>query len=113
MRLNSHWVAFFDAMNLTEVHYQFDEGLTWDAAMLQFRGKARPADDEVIGLNDRGESVRVVQAKLADLGFLPKAEIDGVFGAKSKAAVAAFQKKNGLAADGLVGPATKAKLFSF
>lgn len=94
-------------------HYQFDEGLTWDTAMLQLRGKARPADDEVIGLNDRGESVRVVQAKLADLGLLPKTEIDGVFGAKSKAAVAAFQKKNGLAEDGLVGPATKAKLFSF
>lgn len=94
-------------------HYQFDEGLTWDAAMLQLRGKARPTTDEVLGLNDRGESVRVVQLKLADLGELPKSEVDGVFGAKTKSAVAAFQRKNSLEADGLVGPATRAKLFGF
>ncbi len=91
-------------------HYQFDQDLTWDAAMLELRGKSRRPADEVIGLNDRGESVRLVQSKLADLGFLPKTEIDGVFGAKSKAAVAQFQSKNGLDVDGLVGPATKAKL---
>lgn len=92
-------------------HYQFDEGLTWDAAMLQLRGKSRPAIDAVIGLNDRGEQVRVVQNKLAELGFLSKSEIDGIFGAKSKVAVEKFQAANNLDADGIVGAKTREKLF--
>lgn len=94
-------------------HYQFDEGLTWDAAMLQLRGKSRPTTGEVIGLNDRSEMVNSLQLKLSLLGLLPKSEIDGVFGAKTKAAVIEFQRKNNLDADGLVGPATRAKLFGF
>lgn len=93
-------------------HYQYDQNLSWDAAMLQLKGKSRPSSDTVIGLNDRGENVRVIQAKLAELGFLPKKEIDGVFGAKSKAAVAKFQSKNGLDADGIVGPKTRELLFN-
>lgn len=93
-------------------HYQFDQGLTWDAAMLQLQGKDRPAADMVLGVNDRGEDVRIVQSKLADLNFLPKTEVDGVFGAKTKAAVVAYQKAKGLAADGIVGSQTRAKLFS-
>lgn len=38
--------------------------------------------------------------------------VDGVFGAKTKAAVIDFQSKNGLVADGIVGPQTWAKLLA-
>lgn len=93
-------------------HYQYDEGLTWDAAMLQLRGKVRPVQDSVLGLNDRGEEVRKIQNCLTALGFLPKTEIDGVFGAKTKAAVIAFQNSKNLVADGLIGQQTKAILFN-
>lgn len=93
-------------------HYQFDEGKSWDDAMLELKGKARPETRQVLGLNDRGADVRALQSKLADLGFLPKEEIDGVFGAKTKSAVAEFQKKNGLKSDGIAGPATTTKLFN-
>lgn len=87
-------------------HYQFDEGLTWDAAMAQIRkgvvSTAKPVN-KVWGLNDREAVIKQIQSRLAALGFLSKDEIDGVFGAKSKAAVISFQKKNNLDADGLVG----------
>lgn len=107
------WAGWSNHWNRREFwHYQFDEGLTWDAAMLQLRGQTRPAQDSVIGLNDRGDEVRKIQTRLAELGFLPKAEIDGVFGAKSKAAVMAFQKSKNLGIDGLVGSNTRQVLFS-
>ncbi len=105
-------------------HYQFDEGLTWDAAMLQLKANNHPESPgltpplkggesrKILGLNDRGDDVRAVQAELAKKGFLPKKEVDGIFGAKTRAAVAKFQSKNGLSADGLVGPMTRAKLFN-
>ena len=92
-------------------HSQFDEGLTWDAAMLQLQGKDRPAAEQVLGLNDRGDDVRAVQSKLADLKFLPRSQADGVFGAFTKAAVIAFQRANRLDADGLVGHDTRKQLF--
>ena len=107
------WAGWSTHWNRREFwHYQYDEGLTWDAAMLQLQGKDRPAQDSVIGLNDRGEEVRKIQTRLAELGFLPKAEIDGVFGAKSKAAVSVFQQSKNLSIDGLVGQQTRQVLFS-
>ncbi|HEV7701395.1 MAG TPA: peptidoglycan-binding domain-containing protein [Pyrinomonadaceae bacterium] len=107
-------------------HYQCDEGLTWDAAMAQLKGKPTAAattthtptlgsqddKDTVLGLNDRGTAVRSVQATLVGLHLLPQKECDGIYGSKTKAAVAKFQKTHGLPTDGLVGPLTRAKLFS-
>lgn len=106
------WNGWQDNYNRREFwHYQYDQGLTWDAAMLQLRGKSRANDVVVIGLNDRGSDVKTIQKRLSNLGFLPKKEVDGVFGAKSKEAVAKFQAENNLDADGIVGPATRDQLF--
>lgn len=51
-----------------------------------------------------------VQTALVARGYDP-GPIDGQPGPKTTAAVVAFQKANGLGVDGVVGPATKAKLF--
>lgn len=92
-------------------HYQFTPaGLTWDAAMLQLKGKARPVEDTVIGKNDRGAQVLAIQKKLVALGLLPENEADSIYGAVTASAVAVFQKQKGLDADGLVGPNTKKAL---
>lgn len=63
------------------------------------------ADAATLKQGARGEQVKAVQQKLIKWGYL-KGSADGIFGAKTKAAVIAFQKKNGLAADGIVGTRT-------
>lgn len=52
---------------------------------------------------------KTVQQKLKRWGYYNGA-VDGIYGAKTKAAVKAFQRKNGLTADGIVGKKTAAAL---
>ena len=54
-------------------------------------------------IGDQGKPVEDLQALLG-------IKTDGDFGPKTKAAVVAFQKKNGLFADGIVGPKTAARM---
>lgn len=56
-----------------------------------------------------GATVKTIQQKLKNWGYYTGA-VDGIFGAKTKAAVISFQKKNGLTADGIVGAKTLAAL---
>ena len=63
------------------------------------------ADAATLKQGSRGDLVKTVQQKLIKWGYL-KGSADGIFGAKTKAAVIAFQKKNGLTADGIVGTRT-------
>lgn len=59
----------------------------------------------VLRQGSKGGEVREVQRRLKMWGYY-KGSVDGVFGAGTRAAVIAFQKKNGLPADGVVGKAT-------
>ena len=52
-----------------------------------------------------GDEVKEVQTKLKRWGYY-YGEVDGRFGAGTKEAVIAFQRKNGLNADGVVGAST-------
>ena len=52
-----------------------------------------------------GEQVRIIQSKLKNWGYYD-GTVDGVFGSQTTQAVKYFQRKNGLTADGIVGPAT-------
>ncbi len=60
---------------------------------------------------DEGNDVVLLQVRLMALGYL-SGKADGVFGSATGAAVAAFQLRNGLSADGIAGPKTYKKLFS-
>ena len=59
----------------------------------------------VLRQGSRGNEVKEVQTRLKKWGYY-NGSVDGVFGAGTRAAVIAFQKKNGLTADGVVGKAT-------
>ncbi len=86
--------------------------LTW--GKLYGVSPAMPVETTVVGrpmvsYGSRGDAVRKLQELLNALGY-DCGSVDGIFGSKTKAAVLAFQKANGLAADGIVGPLTWGKL---
>lgn len=57
----------------------------------------------------RGNDVTTLQTALYQLGYYSKT-IDGIYGSGTKSAVRAFQKANGLTADGVAGPLTLGKI---
>ena len=59
----------------------------------------------ILKQGSKGGEVKEVQRRLKEWGYY-KGSVDGVFGAGTRSAVIAFQKKNGLTADGVVGKAT-------
>lgn len=62
-------------------------------------------------LGDDGAAVRTLQTKLKSLGYLT-GTVDGSFGSATQEAVKAFQRANGITADGKAGYATLQKLFA-
>ena len=58
----------------------------------------------------KGREVTKLQNALKGLGYYTMA-VDGKYGKGTEAAVKAYQKKNGLAADGIAGPKTQGKLY--
>jgi len=63
----------------------------------------------VLEVGSSGADVKSVQSKLIDWGYL-SGTADGRYGEKTREAVRAFQRKNGLNADGRVGPTTAAAM---
>ena len=62
---------------------------------------------------DDDDDVKAMQQRLFDLGYVSdKENITGYYGEISKAAVTAFQKKNGIKETGTADNATLVKLFS-
>ena len=72
---------------------------------------AGPTPEPILRTGSRGQEVKDLQSRLNALGYYND-EIDGQFGALTKAAVIEFQKANGLNADGMVGAETKEVLYS-
>ena len=59
----------------------------------------------ILRQGSKGDEVKEVQRRLKLWGYY-NGSVDGVFGAGTRSAVIAFQKKNGLTADGVVGKST-------
>ena len=66
---------------------------------------AAPAHAATYSYGSSGATVRTIQEKLSGWGYYSGA-VDGIYGSRTRDAVMAFQRKNGLAVDGIAGPAT-------
>ncbi len=64
----------------------------------------------ILKTGSSGADVRYLQLILQSLGYNP-GPIDGIYGYRTMNAVIRFQRNNGLAADGIVGPKTVNMLF--
>ena len=85
-------------------HYAVPAGLNGDESM--------PEKKPVIRKGSSGQYVVLAQTLLLQQGYdLAPYGADGKFGAKTETAVKAFQRANGLNADGVIGPATWAVPF--
>ena len=60
-------------------------------------------------IGSRGQEVTNIQTRLKNWGYY-NWSVDGIYGWRTANAVKEFQRKNGLTADGIAGPATLAKI---
>jgi len=74
----------------------YDDSTGWNVTITPRTLKRGMSGDDVSGL----------QKILVGAGLLAPADVDGVFGPKTEAAVKTFQQQLGVEADGIVGPAT-------
>ena len=61
---------------------------------------------------DSGEAVRMLQQRLATLGYMALTDVDGRYGTKTAESVIRFQRANGLVRDGVAGAKTLTLLYS-
>lgn len=88
--------------------------------LAELGGESEPLPDSrpsgVLRQGDRGDTVRLAQYFLRVIAnyyySVRPISIDGIFGADTKNAVADFQKRFGLTADGIIGPATWSSLYN-
>ena len=87
------------------------------AEWLGVKKDEKPADTtftltlKELSQGDKGDQVKALQYLLMANGIkLPKYGADGDYGAETKAGVIEYQRKKGLGADGIAGPATFGKL---
>ena len=96
-------------------HYAIPKGMPWEAPVKpepeKPEEKPDPTETALLRRGSRGGEVRALQQLLLQKGYdLGPCGADGIFGARTQAAVKAFQKDSGIKADGIVGPVTRGTL---
>ena len=77
-----------------------------------FEMTPQPTDIPTLKKGSTGDSVKSMQRRLQELGYMRPESDDGQFGQGTENAVKAFQNANGLRADGAAGALTLTKLCS-
>lgn len=78
---------------------------------VHFDDRTVAAGYPTVRYGSKGNYVCVAQDALNALGFTTGG-LDGVFGTQTRNAVSSFQSRNGLSADGILGPNTWSRLMS-
>ncbi len=95
-----------------------DQNILYSAAAMSASVVVTPAPSPtpappagIVRPGDKSDDALKVQERLKELGYY-NGQLDGSFGTGSVSAMKAFQKKNGLNADGICGVKTRAVLFA-
>ena len=83
--------------------------IDWHAVLEYIAGLCATVEARPLRRGSRNEAVRVLQRKLGELG-LDAGTPDGIFGKMTTRAVRRYQRLHNLTVDGIVGPATWARL---
>ena len=75
--------------------------------------KGNTAEGSQLRTGMEGTDVRKLQQALYNRGFLSKADITGIFGAKTRTAVSDYQELAGLSSDGIAGAETLNSVYDF
>ena len=96
----------------------YDDGIAGPDTLTKMYSRSAKKASSAVGIigvtlkkGDEGDAVRLLQSKLKGFGFLT-GSVDGSFGTATEDALKAFQKANGLTADGKAGHSTLIKLFA-
>jgi peptidoglycan hydrolase-like protein with peptidoglycan-binding domain len=69
-------------------------------------GTDLPRDHPVYTASQALPETFTIQKRLNELGASPRLAVDGLYGPKTREAIRAFQRRNELQDDGIVGPVT-------
>lgn len=98
-----------DIFRLASINTPVNIKGTYPGARYQPRTGSDGSAPPILTYGNRGQAVMELQRLLAQMGF-DAGPIDGVFGPRTEAAVRAFQRRNNLNDDGIVGPETYRRL---
>ena len=111
----SNGVQWGNTSDKAWTHYAIPAGMytTEEIAAAGKPDTSKPTESVVFNLRrgSKGADVTKLQTALNALGYDCGAA-DGIFGAKTEAAVRAFQQANGLTVDGIAGKATQEALYA-
>ncbi len=106
---------FGDETEAAVKEFQTKNGMTVDGKIGNETKEKLYSEDVVVKAVNYGEQsdeVKSIQERLANLGYLTINDVTGYYGDKTLSAVKRFQERNGLIADGAIGPETKGKIFA-
>lgn len=107
--------GYYGALTKTAViRFQNNNGLGADGIagpLTQNKLYSSTAKSLILKVGSSGEAVQTLQLQLKKLGYFSGTGT-GYYGSVTREAVIAFQRANGLSADGIAGPATRKKTFS-
>lgn len=96
---------------LNKLGYSFTVDGKVDEALYQvLMAGAFPESDGALRQADQGDNVTRLQRRLLLLGYMNS--VTGTYGSQTRAAVAAFQARNGLDSDGVAGPQTRRAIYA-